>query len=107
MEPEKDRLSRIARVLEFKKSMPEPTLDRLDQKIEDLRTTLREHVMRFEKHDTLERDFQNDLYEHLLRLDRLEQVEAARKWHIRTMWGAWLAAFVGWLFSLLHHWGSP
>lgn len=85
---------------------PQPTLDRLDQKLEDLALAFSEFVARFNKHDDLERVFQNDIYARLLKLDRLEQVELARRWHIRTIWGAWIAALIGWLFSLFRGLGK-
>ena len=31
----------------------------------------------------------------LTRVDRLEQIENSRKWHIRTVWGAIVAGAVG------------
>lgn len=74
---------------------PEVTLDRVDQKLTDL-------IEQFERHDALEHEFQDHIYDQLIKLDRLVQIEAARKWHIRTMWGAWIAATLGWLYSLLH-----
>jgi hypothetical protein len=86
--------------------MANVTLESLDQKVIDLIETLHAHITRFEKHDEFEHRFQDEVYERLIMLDRLEQVEAARKWHIRTMWGAWVAAFIGWLFTLLHGWGA-
>jgi len=86
--------------------MPNVTLESLDQKVTDFIETLRNHIARFDKHDELERTFQEDIQQRLIMLDRHEQVEAARKWHIRTMWGAWIAAAIGWLFNLLHPWGG-
>ena len=35
------------------------------------------------------------------RLDRLEQVESNRRWHIRSLWGAFIASGIGLIFKLL------
>jgi hypothetical protein len=34
-----------------------------------------------------------------VRLDRLEQSEASRRWHIRSMWAAVLSALAAWAHS--------
>lgn len=67
------------------------TLKSLDQKLDDLKELMKDHIAEDRtKHAIVD--------QHSIAVDRLQQVEANRVWHIRALWVAIMAALGGWLF---------
>jgi len=71
--------------------MPTVTLKSLDQKLDDMKEMMRDHAVDAKMRQKL-------LDEHVVAIDRLQQVEASRVWHIRALWVSMMAAVFGWLF---------
>lgn len=66
------------------------TLESLDQKLDDLKELMRDHIAEDRaKHAIVD--------QHTLVLDRLQHTEETRMWHIRALWLALLAGFGSWL----------
>ncbi len=67
------------------------TLASLDQKLDDLKELMKDHIKTDDaKHAIVD--------QHTIAVDRLQQIEANRIWHIRALWVAIMAAVGGWLF---------
>lgn len=60
------------------------TLDRLDQKLDDVIGHLDKFTRQFEDHTKKD----DEMY---IKVDRLDQSEQRRTWHFRTIWTAMLA----------------
>jgi hypothetical protein len=67
------------------------TLESLDQKLDNLKELMTDHISEDRSKHLIVDD-------HTIHLDRLEQIEANRRWHIRALWTAMIAGAVGWLF---------
>jgi len=84
--------------------MPRVTLQTLDQKLDFLLEKLTEHSAKDVENFT---NIQHSLDGNggpgmKVRLDRIEQLESGRKWHIRTIWGAMMAGMVAWFVDNLN-----
>lgn len=67
--------------------MARVTLDRLDQKLDDVLKRLIEHTETFKVHAAEDRQI-------AIVVDRLDQKEKTRTWHIRAIWSALIAAVI-------------
>lgn len=67
-----------------KASTGKVTLDRLDQKLDDVIYRLDKATAVMDQHILEDRKM-------YLQVDRLDQSEQRRKWHFRTLWGTMLA----------------
>ena len=82
---------------------PRVTLSTLDQKLDFLLSTLEKHVKTDDAHferigDVLDG---NGTLGMKTRVDRLEQSESTRKWHIRTLWAAIVTGVCTWFVGLV------
>jgi len=67
--------------------MPRVTLDRLDQKLDDVIERLKEATRIMDQHILEDRQMYTQV-------DRLDQSEQRRQWHFRTIWGV-IAGMLG------------
>ena len=79
------------------------TLQTLDQKLDFLLESMRDHIRADETHfqkigDVIDGNGTPGMK---TRMDRIEQVEASRKWHIRTLWAAIVTGVCTWFVGLV------
>lgn len=69
------------------------TLASLDQKLDDLKELMKDHIDEdHAKHAVVDT--------HTIAIDRLQQVESNRVWHIRAIWVALLAGLGSWMAGI-------
>ena len=83
------------------------TLAIIGTKLDAIAEKLTEHRTSFEKHVQDDADFRRDISVVIAgkepsiatRLDRLEQSEARRVWHIRAIWASMISGATAWILK--------
>jgi hypothetical protein len=72
------------------------TMAVLATKLDQNTAVLNKLLEAFEKHVDQDEAFQKETG---IQVDRLEQIEVSRRWHIRALWGSAIAGLFTWIIS--------